>query len=182
MGKSTATHMLRLMGVPVHDSDAAVHRLYACGGQAVPVIGQHFPDAIQNQAVNRQALGKLVLGDPAAMKRLETLIHPLVKAESQAWLKRQRRRQAPCVVLDIPLLFETGRDQEMDEVWVVDCPPFLQAQRALRRPGMTPEKLQQILGRQVTRTTRLRHATHVFQTGNGKAALHRQLSATLRGL
>ena len=180
MGKSTAAAMLRRQGMPVHDSDAAVHRLYARGGAAVAALAPLFPSAIVDGAVDRTRLAKLVLGKPTALRQLETLIHPLVRADSQAWLKRQRRARA--VVLDIPLLFETGRDREVNTIWLVDCAPFLQAQRALARPGMTPEKLNAIRARQTAQAFRRKRADHIFPTGQGKAALWRTLSAARQHL
>jgi len=180
MGKSTAAAMLRRLQVPVHDSDAAVHQLYAKGGAAVPLIGQAFPSAIRDGAVDRAALRETVLDKPEALKQLEALIHPLARQHSQVWLQRQRMRRTRLVVLDIPLLFETGRDREVDDIWVVNCPPFVQRQRALARPGMDADKLAAILKRQVPQSHRLRCADRLFQTGNGKAALFRDLRAALR--
>ena len=182
MGKSTATQMLRRLGVPVHDADAAVHGLYARGGAAVPLIAEAFPRAISDGAVDRAKLRETVLGQPEALAQLEALVHPLARQQSQAWLRAQRLRRAPVSVLDIPLLFETGRDQEVDEVWVVTCPAFVQRQRALARPNMTTTKLKAILARQTPQSHRLRCADRIFQTGNGKPALFRALQAALRDL
>lgn len=179
MGKSTAATMLRRMGVPVHDSDAAVHHLYAKGGAAVSHIAKAFPDVVKDGSVDRAALREAVLGKPAALKKLEALIHPLVRQHSQNWLSRHRIRRTRLVVLDIPLLFETGRDREVDEIWVVNCPALVQQQRALARPGMDAEKLAAILDRQVPQSHRLRCADRVFQTGIGKAALLRDLKSAL---
>lgn len=180
MGKSTAAAMVKFMGVPIHDSDAAVHRLYRKGGAGVRAIAARFPKAISNDgSVDRAKLREIVLKQPEALADLETLIHPLVRAQSAAWLKHHQRHRTPLVVLDIPLLFETGRDREVDAIWVVHCPRFLQQQRALSRPGMTPEKLATILRRQVPQEVRLRQANHIFPTGRGKAALFQALKITL---
>ena len=176
MGKTTAATLLRRLGLPVHDSDAAVHTLYGRGGAAVPLIAAEFPSAVSDGAVDRAVLGQLVLGKPEALKRLEALMHPLVRQESKAWLKAQRRKRARAVVLDIPLLFEADRAREMDEIWLVDCAPFVQQQRAMARPGMTQEKLEAILSRQWPQARRRKHATLIFPTGRGKAALMQALS------
>ena len=176
MGKSTAAILLRRLGLRVHDADAAVHRLYAKGGAAVSSVAHAFPDAVRAGYVDRAALREVVLGNPAALGQLEALIHPLVRQQTQSWLRGQRRRRARLVVLDIPLLFESGSDQDVDEIWVVHCPAFVQRQRALARPGMDAKQLQAVLDRQVPQAHRLRRADRIFQTGNGKAALHQALA------
>ena len=182
MGKSTAAALLRRLSIPVHDSDAAVHALYAKDGTAVPLVAADFPEAMVNDAVDRAKLREAVIGQPNALKRLEALIHPLVRQQSHQWMRMQRLRRAALVVLDIPLLFETGRDREVDEIWVVTCPPFIQRQRALARSGMDAAKLDAILARQTPQSHRLRCADRIFQTGNGKPALHRALKYALRQL
>ncbi|NBC96970.1 MAG: dephospho-CoA kinase, partial [Deinococcus-Thermus bacterium] len=153
MGKSTAAAMLRRIGVPVHDSDAAVHALTGPGGAAVPAIAAAFPGTVTatatGAAVDRRALGARVFGDPAALARLEAILHPLVRARSHAFLCRQARHRMPVVVLDIPLLFETGAEARCDRVLVVSAPAFLQRARVLARPGMTEAKLAGILARQM---------------------------------
>lgn len=179
MGKSTAASMLRRLGLPVYDSDAAVHRLYARGGAAVPGVGALYPNVIADGAVDRAKLRAVVLGNPEALKRLERLVHPLVRAQSNRWVAQQRRRRTAQVVLDIPLLFETGRDREVDTIWVMTCPAFIQRQRALARPGMETQTLRALLARQMPQDQRLRQADRVFQTGNGKAALYRDLRRAL---
>lgn len=179
MGKSTAASMIRILGVPVHDSDSAVHELYKKGGGGARALSAIFPEAVTNDAVNRTKLRELVIGKKEELKTLESLVHPLVRQHSKNWLHKQKLRNASLAVLDIPLLFETGRDQECDEVWVVNCPPFLQRQRALGRPGIDSDKLEAILERQVPQEFRLRHADRIFQTGNGRAALLRDLKLAL---
>ena len=176
MGKTTAAIMLRRLGLPVHDSDAAVHGLYARGGAAVSLIAARFPGAVKDGAVDRGVLGQEVLGKPNALQDLEAIMHPPVRAESKRWLKLQRVRGAKAVVLDIPLLFEADRAREMDEIWLVDCAPFLQRRRALARPGMSEQKLDAILHRQWPQARRRKYATLVFPTGRGKAALMQALS------
>ena len=175
MGKTTAANMLRHLGVPVHEADATVHRLYARGGAAVPLIACRFPEAVVQGRVDRVTLGQQVLRKPGALRDLEALMHPLVRAESQGWLRAQQRRRATAVVLDIPLLFETGRVREMNEIWLVDCAAFLQRQRAMARPGMTKDKLNTLLKRQWPQAKRRKYGDHIFPTGQGKAALMRLL-------
>jgi len=175
MGKSTAASMLRRLGVPVHDADAAVHRLMAKGGRAVPEIARAFPDVVVEGAVDRQRLGARVFRDPAALRRLETILHPMVRQEAHDFVKRQRRRGAPVVVLDIPLLFETGGERLCDAVIVVSAPRFVQDARVLRRPGMTRERLAEIRARQLPDAVKRRRADHVVQTGLSKRETLREL-------
>src|SRR5258707_11871345 len=126
MGKSTAASLLRRLGVPVHDADAAVHRLQAKGGAAVAPIAAAFPDAVKEGKVDRQALGRIVFGDKAALKKLETILHPLVRREEQKFLARARAHRLRLVALDIPLLFETHAEQRCDHVMVVSAPRRVQ--------------------------------------------------------
>lgn len=168
MGKSTAAAMLRRLGYPVHDADAAVHRLYARGGAAVPRIAALFPQAIRDGAVDRAALSAAVLGKPAALRRLEAAVHPLTRADADAFLKRCARRRLPLVVMDIPLLYETGGERRVDAVAVVSAPGFVQRTRVLARPGMVPAKLASILSRQVPDRVKRRRADFVVPTGLGR--------------
>ena len=175
MGKSTAAGMLRRLGVPVHDSDAAVHRLLAKGGDAVPLVARAFPGVVRRGAVDRRALGALVFADPDALARLESLLHPLVSRQALGFLKRCAMARASVVVLDIPLLFETSAQRRCDATIVVSAPALVQRQRALARPGMTPSKLAGILARQTPDAVKRRLADFVVPTGLG-------LAVTLRGL
>jgi dephospho-CoA kinase len=168
MGKSTAAAMFRCLGIPVHDADAAVHRLLDRGGAAVPLVEAAFPGAIENGAVNRAALGARVFNDKAALKRLEAILHPLVRRESARFLARQRARGQDLVVLDIPLLFETGGERRCDVVVVVSAPPFVQRARVLRRPGMTEARFAQVLKQQMPDREKRRRADFVVETGLGK--------------
>jgi dephospho-CoA kinase len=166
MGKSTAARAFRRLGVPVFDADAAVHGLQAKGGRAVRPIGAAFPGSVKDGAVDREALRRAVLGDPAALKRLEAIVHPLVRAEQRRFLARWRGRGAGLVVLDIPLLFETRRPaREFDAVIVVSAPAAVQRARVLARPGMTESRLDAILARQMPDAEKRRRATHVIRTG-----------------
>ncbi len=179
MGKSTAAAMLRVLQVPVHDADAAVHALYARGGAGAKAVAEYFPETLVNGAVDRGKLRDQVVGQPQAFARLESLIHPLVRQHSANWLRKHALRRARLVVLDIPLLFETERHREVQEIWVVTCPAFVQRQRALARPGMDAAKLDAILARQTSQARRLRAAHRIFPTGNGKPALFRALRRAL---
>ena len=179
MGKSTAAAMLIGLGVPVHDADAAVHRLMGPGGAALPPIAAAFPGCVGDAGVDRSALGQQVFGDRARLTRLEAILHPLVRAETRTWLACQARRRVPIVVLDIPLLYEAGRQAACDAVAVVSAPAWLQRQRVLRRPGMTDAKLAAILARQVPDAVKRRRADFVIPTGLGKAVTQRALSAML---
>lgn len=180
MGKSAAARQLRRLGLPVNDADAVVHRLYGRGGPAVPAIRARFPEAVVGDRVDRQALGRLVFGRPAELAALEAILHPLVRAETRAFLKRQRRRGARLAVLDIPLLFETGGERLCDYVVVVSAPAFLQRQRALRRPGMTPQKLAAIRARQTPDAEKRRRADYVVPTGLGFGFALRHLKRAAR--
>lgn len=180
MGKSSAAVMLRRLGVPVHDADAAVHKLMAQGGAAVAAVEAAFPGVVQDGQVDRGRLGGKVLGDDAALKRLEAILHPLVRAEARAFLAKQARLRRPLVVLDIPLLFETGGDALCDAVIVVSAPLFAQRARVLRRPGMTEAKMQAILARQLPDAQKRRRADFVVQTGLSKGHTLRQLDAIVR--
>lgn len=184
MGKSTAALMLRRMGVPVHDADACVHRLYARGGKAVPRVAALFPAAVTDGAVDRTVLAAAVLGKPDALKRLEAAVHPLTRADAQDFLKRCARRRMPVAVMDIPLLYETRGEQRVDAVIVVTAPAWLQRQRVLARPGMNKAKLASILARQVPDAVKRRRADFVVPTGLGRRltlALLRRIVAVMKG-
>lgn len=180
MGKSTAATLLRRQGVVVHDADAAVHRLLGRGGAAVPAIAACFPDVIVDGAVNRAALGAKVFGDDAALGKLERIIHPLVRAATDRFLKNAARQGRRLVVLDIPLLFESKNQRRCDRVMVVSAPAIVQRQRVLRRPGMTPEKFGAIVARQMPDSEKRRRADFVIPSGLGKAVTNRDLKHAIR--
>jgi len=180
MGKSTAAATLHRLGLPVHDADAAVHRLMERSGAAVAAVSAAFPGVERDGAIDRGLLGARVLGDDAAMKRLEAILHPLVRTEARRFLAQQARLRRPLAVLDIPLLFETGGDWLCDAVIVVSAPPFIQRARVMRRPGMTEAKFQAILARQMPDEEKRRRADFVVQTGLNKAHSLRQLVAIVR--
>jgi len=182
MGKSTTAKMFTEEGVPVHDSDEAVHRLYA--GPAGPLIEPAFPGTVIDGVVDRTKLAAQVLGKPEALKRLEAIVHPLVRADADAFVARHRAAGTPVILLDIPLLFETGGRARVDKVVVVSAPAELQRERVLARPGMTVEKFEAILARQVPDTEKRRLADYVVDTGHGiepaRAAV-REIVRELRG-
>ena len=177
MGKSTTAKMFAEAGVPVHDSDEAVHRLYS--GVAAPLVEAAFPGTVVDGVVDRAKLGARVLGDAAALKRLETIIHPLVRADADAFLARHRTAGESIAVLDIPLLFETGGRGRVDKVVVVTAPAEVQRQRVLARPGMTEEKLAAILAKQVPDEEKRRLADFVIDTGQGLEAARAEVDAII---
>jgi dephospho-CoA kinase len=168
MGKSTAAALLRRLGIPVHDADAAVHRLQARGGAAVPAIAAAFPGTVKEGKVDRQALGRIVFADKAALKKLEAILHPLVRREEQKFLAQARAHRRPLVALDIPLLFETHGEQRCDHVMVVSAPRRVQLARVMRRPGMTRERLAGIEARQLPDLLKRARADTVIETGLGR--------------
>jgi len=182
MGKSSAATMLRRLGLPLHDSDATVHRLLGRGGAAVDAVEAAFPGVVVEGAVDRRRLGARVFGDPAALRRLEGILHPLVRAEARGFLARWRRARRPLVVLDIPLLYETGGEALCDAVALVTAPAFLQAQRVLRRPGMTRERFAAVLAQQMPDREKRRRADFLVLTGRGKGDTFRQLRRIVRQL
>lgn len=179
MGKSTATGVIRRRHIPVFDADATVHALQARGGRAVAPIGAAFPGSIRDGAVDREALRRAVFGNPAALRRLERIVHPLVRAEERRFLAAARRRGRPLAVLDIPLLFETRGERRCDAVVVVTAPAPEQRKRVLARPGMTPERLNAILKRQTPDPLRRARADHLVRTGLSRHNTRRQILALL---
>ena len=165
MGKSTTAKMFAEAGIPVHDSDEAVHRLYS--GKAAPLIEAAFPGTVEDGVVNRDKLARHVLGKPEALKTLEGIVHPLVRADADAFIAGHRAAGAPLVVLDIPLLFETGGRSRVDRIAVVSASEEVQRARVLARPGITEEKLAAVLARQVPDAEKRRQADFVIDTGQG---------------
>lgn len=181
MGKSTTAALFREAGVPVHDADATVHALYA-SGPTVALVEQAFPGATGPAGVDRAALGARVVNDSAAMARLEAIIHPLVRQAEEDFLAQARAAGHPVVVLDIPLLFETGGESRCDAVIVVSAPSSVQKQRVLDRPGMTQERFAAILARQMPDSEKRARADVVIDTGRGAQDARRQVQAVLRSV
>ena len=177
MGKSTTARFFAEEGVPVHDADAVVHRLYE--GEAVALIEAAFPGTTAGGAVDRAKLGARVLNDAAALKRLEDIVHPLVQEAERRLVAQARARGEQVAVLDIPLLFETGGDRRVDAVVVVSAPEEVQRSRVLERPGMTIEKLEAILAKQMPDAEKRRRADFVVDTSLGFAAARAQVRAIL---
>jgi dephospho-CoA kinase len=175
MGKSTIARMFRRLGVPVHDSDAEVHKLMGLNGAALRAVGDAFPGVVTEGGVDRSALGQRVFGKPDELHKLERILHPLVAASREKFLRRQMLRGTRVVVYDIPLLFEVGADALCDAVVVVSAPAVVQRQRVLRRPGMTEDRLQSILARQMPDAEKRRRADFVVPTGLGKAVSLRRV-------
>jgi len=165
MGKSTTAKLFAEAGVPVYDADAAVHMLYE--GQAAPAIEAAFPGATVDGKVDRNRLSARVVHDPAAIKRLEAIVHPMLGASRQKFLHDAEQSGAPVAVVDVPLLFETGGENRVDAVVVVTTTPEIQRQRILERPNMTEEKLQAILARQMPDAEKRKRANFVVDTSHG---------------
>lgn len=167
MGKSTTAQMFREAGIPVYDADAAVADLYVRGGAAVAPLEAAFPGVTRDGAVDREALRLRVLGDDAAMTRLNSVVHPLLGRDRQAFLSQAEASGADVLVFDIPLLFETGGERNMDAVVVVSAPADVQRARVLAREGMSPERLEAILARQTPDADKRARADFVIDTGQG---------------
>ena len=182
MGKSTASAMLRRMGVLVHDADRVVHELLKRRGPASESIASTFPGVVRNGIVDRAALGALVFEDRAKLAKLESILHPLVRIDERAFLARARARRQRLIVLDIPLLFETGAEARCDGVMVVSAPRLVQLRRALDRKGMTRARLAAIEARQVPDAEKRRRADRVIPTGLGKRATWLALKRAIRRL
>ena len=183
MGKSTVAAMFRAEGVPVFDADAEVHRLQGPAGRLLERIEALWPGTTGTKGVDRQALGKAVLGDGAALRRLERLIHPEVATAQRAFLRRHRAKAL--VVLDIPLLFEKGGWRQVERIAVVSAPAWMQRRRVLARAGMSPGRLSHILALQTPDAEKRARADFVIETGTTRAATHaqvRRLIACLRAL
>ena len=180
MGKSTTAKMFVDAGVPVHDSDKAVHRLYR--GKALPLIEAAFPGTTHDGTVDRTKLAAVVLNNSPAIKQLEAIVHPLVRADAGAFLAENRAKGTDIAVLDIPLLFETGGRDRVDKVVVVTAPADVQRQRVLARPGMTKEKFEAILGRQVPDSRKRELADYVVNTGEGLEVARQAVDAIIADL
>jgi len=182
MGKSETAKMFARHGVPVCDSDATVHALYDKGGAAVEAVGAAFPGVVVDGRVDREKLSREVVGKPEALRKLELIVHPLVGEAQRAALQAAAASGARMVVLDIPLLFETGGRARVDVVVVVSAPGDVQRQRVLARPGMTPEKLDAILLKQMPDADKRSRADFVVDTSQGLAHAEAQVVAIIDAL
>lgn len=180
MGKSTAANMLRRMGIPVHDSDAVVHRLMSAGGGAVAAVESAFEGVTRNGMVDRAELGQRVFLDLTALRKLEAILHPLVQRDRQRFFARCRRLRNPVVVIDVPLLFETRSDRACDITLVVSAPASIQWARVSNRPGMTRERFDQIVLRQMSDAKKRQLADFVVPTGLGFRVTLRSLARIVR--
>ncbi len=180
MGKTTTAGLFADEGVPVNDSDQVVHDLYR--SDAVAPIAELFPDVVVDGVVDRVKLSENLAKNPAKFRDLETIVHPLVRALEVAFLQKQRELGRSIVVLDIPLLFETGADARVDKVVVVTCEPDVQRQRVLSRPGMTEEKFALILSRQTPDAEKRARADYVIDTGHGIDMAREQVKTIVREL
>ena len=173
VGKSTTTKFFAEQGVPVHDADAAVHRLYE--GEAAPLIEMAFPGTTAGGKVDRDKLAQKVLNDAAAIEKLETIVHPLVRSAEERFLAEAERKGAAVAVLDIPLLFETGGEKRCDAIVVVSAPAAVQRARVFARPGMTEQKFAAILAKQMPDAEKRRRADFVVDTSKGFDAARAQV-------
>lgn len=180
MGKSTTARLFARQGDVVHDADAAVHRLYR--GEAVEPVGAAFPGVVVDGVVDRKRLADAVLASPEAITRLEAIVHPLVRDDEERFLATARDARHRIAVLDVPLLFETARDREMDAVVVVSAPAAVQRERVLARPGMTAERFEAILERQTPDRQKREGAHFVVDTAHGVDDAARQVAAVRRAL
>lgn len=179
MGKTTAAKAFARAGYPVFDADVAVHDLLANDKQTIAAVRRTFPGAIERGAIDRKALGALVFASPAALARLEKVLHARVRARQRHFVRDARRGGATLAVVDVPLLFETGGDKEVDAVLVVSAPAAVQRARVLARRGMTPARFKAMRARQWSDRDKRRHANYVVDTGAGRAMMVRQIRAIL---
>ena len=175
MGKTTAAIMLEKLGLKICDSDAIVHRLLGPSGAEVEKVEEEFVNVVREGAVDRYQLGRRVFGDDVALKKLEAILHPMVQSRQADFLRLAALQNASIVVLDVPLLFEVGTDQRCDAVVVVTAPRFLQEQRVLWRPGMTLQRFEATLNRQLHDLQKRQRADFIIHTGLGKWHTFREL-------
>ncbi len=180
MGKTTAANMFAEAGVPIYSADDAVHRLYS--GRAAPLIEAAFPGTVENGVVNREKLSKAVIARPDALKRLEAIVHPLVREEEETFRREAEKSGAAIALIDIPLLFETGAENRVDKTAVVSASADIQCARVLARPGMTEEKLEAILARQMPDAEKRSRADFVLDTSGSLDDLRRQIAEVIAKL
>lgn len=182
MGKSTTASMFREAGIPVYDADAAVHAAYDVGGVAVEPVGEAFPGVVRDGRIDREALRQQVLGKPEAMARLNSIVHPLIgRSRAEAFAAAQAAG-ADMIILDVPLIYETGGEKNMHAVIVVSAPAEMQRERVLAREGMSPERLDAILAQQLPDAEKRARADYVIDTGKGLDAARDQVVAVIADL
>jgi len=182
MGKSETAKMFQAEGIPVYDADAQVHKLYQAGGAAVPLIDAAFPGVVRDGAVDRALLSKQVIGHPDALKKLEAIVHPLVGGANRAFLEKAMTDDAEMVLLDIPLLFETGGRERVDVIVVVSAPYELQRERVLARPDMTEEKFADIFAKQVPDADKRSGADFIVESDKGLEHARNQVKEIIAAL
>jgi dephospho-CoA kinase len=182
MGKSTTAAMFREAGIPVYDADAAVHAAYDVGGIAVGPVGEAFPGTVKDGRVDREALRQAVLGKPEAMAKLNSIVHPLIGRDRAAVFEAAKASGADMIIMDVPLIFETGGEKNMDAVIVVSAPADMQRERVLAREGMSPERLDAILTQQVPDAEKRARAHYVIDTGQGLEHARAQVRAVIAKL
>jgi len=182
MGKSTTAAMFREAGIPVYDADAAVHEAYDVGGIAVGPVGEAFPGVVKDGRVDREELRKRVLGNPDALKVLNGIVHPLIGKNRAKVFEAAQAAGADMIIMDVPLIFETGGEKNMDAVIVVSAPADVQRERVLAREGMTPERLDAILAQQVPDAEKRARADYVVDTGKGLEPARAQVKAIIEAL
>ena len=180
MGKSTVARQFQRLGAAICDSDRIVHHLLAAKGEAVSEIARHFPQSLKHNAIDRKVLSKLVFGNPGKLRLLECILHPIVRKKQQYFIRQARKKGKELIVMDIPLLFETDSHRRCDYTVVVSSPAFIQRQRVMQRPGMTQEKLRNILARQMPDAQKRKRADFIIHTGLGKYASLKQVKQILR--
>lgn len=178
MGKSTTAKLFQEAGVPVYDADATVHKIYE--GEAVPAVEAAFPGSTANGKVDRQKLSAMVVNNAEAMKRLETIVHPMLRSHLLKFLSEAEASGAPVAVLDVPLLYETGGENRVDAVVVVTTDPQVQRERILARENMTPDKLDAILARQLPDAEKRKRADFVVDTSHGLDPVRERIGEILR--
>ena len=182
MGKSTTAAMFREAGIPVYDADAEVHKAYDVGGAAVEPVGAAFPGVVREGRIDREELRKRVLGNPEALKVLNGIVHPIVGRARAAVFEAAQAQGADMVILDVPLIFETGGEKNMHKVIVVSAPAEMQRSRVLAREGMTPERLDAILAQQIPDAEKRARADYVVDTGRGLEHAREQVAAIIEDL
>ncbi len=180
MGKSRAAKMLRMMGVPVHDSDKAVHEALAPKGGAFDAVAKMFPSAVSKGVIDRKKLGAIVFSDKAALKQLESVLHPAAQQSQQKFIRAMHAKGKRIAVLEIPLLFETGADSRVDYVITVSAPAAIQKRRVMKRKNMTEEKFKSILESQWPDAAKRAESDYVVDTGLGAARTYRQLAEIIK--